>query len=613
MSKRSLKFEKAILSAPGDIKNEISKHFESLHMVEKEINVFHELVHTVLHQDPIDDSKYMMEDLIQIMSKRFSKDPELVNFLERLLVTQLWNDITKPPSMLAGYSYRSSDGSDYSRLRLYSHLGKAGSQYARSVPIQKPFSKLPDAGQIFDGVMKRDKFIPHSSGISATMFYLAIIITHDLFNSDPLNHSINRNSSYADLSPLYGNSNEEQAKVRTGVLGHLKPDTFADSRMLLQPPGVGSLLILFSRNHNYIADYLYKTGIFKDDEHLFQTARLINCGYYLKIILRDYLSAILGLDRTPSNWFLDPTKPYGSSLLSGPLPTGTGNQISIEFNYIYRWHPTISEADAEWIDNEFKRILKTDNLENVDPNTFVKKMSKWNRSLPKEPSKWTFNNMKRDKNGKFSDRDIAKELIEGTEKIAGAFGANNIPSALRIIEIAGIQTARELGVCSLNDLRKFLNLVPYASFEDMTADKELATKLKTLYGDINNVELYPGLMTEKTKPGDKLGSAIALPFTASRAILSDAVNLVRNDRFATDDLNQHNIGYWDWKNLELPDKQFESRSIIHQLILKHLPGRYPNNSVYALYPFLLPTKTKEILKQRGDELWKFIDFNRPRI
>ncbi|CAG8531128.1 22330_t:CDS:2 [Dentiscutata erythropus] len=533
-------------SVPENLKNEISKFFESSELAEKEIKVIHELVNTALHQDPIDDSKYMMEDLIEIMTKRYSKDPELVNLLERFLVTQLWNDITKPPTMLAGYSYRSSDGSDYSRLRLYSQIGKAGSQYARTVPMQKPFSKLPDASQIFDSVMRRDKFIPHGSGISATLFYLAIIITHDLFNSDPRNYSINRNSSYADLSPLYGSSDEELAKVRTGVLGQLKPDTFADSRMLVQLPGV-----------------------FKDDEHLFQTARLINCGYYLKIILRDYLSSILGLDQTPSDWFLDPTKPYA-----------------------------ISDSDAEWIDNEFKRILGTDNLENVDPKTFVMKMVEWQNTLPKEPSKWTFNNMKRDENGKFAD---------------SSFGANNIPAALRIIEIAGIQVARDLGVCSLNDLRKFLNLVPYTSFEDMTEDKELAIKLKTLYGDIDNVELYPGLMTEKTKIAGKLGSAIGLPFTVSRGILSDAVNLVRNDRFATDDLNQHNTGCWDWKNLEIPEKQFESGGIIQQLILKHLPGIYSNNSVYALYPFTIPTRTKEILTQRGDELQKVIDFSKPKI
>ncbi|CAG8580790.1 14171_t:CDS:2 [Racocetra fulgida] len=590
MSSKTFSLTTTLFSAFDDLKNEISKHFED---AEEELKLVHELIQTSVFQEPVDDSKFMMESLIKLMSAKYPTHPEIVNLLERLLITRLWNDITKPPTMLADYSYRSSDGSDYSRLRLFLQLGKAGTQYARSAPILTPLTQFPDAGKIFDDLMKRNKFIPHPSGISSTLFYLAIIITHDLFNSDPQNYSINQNSSYLDLSPLYGSSNEDLAKIRTGVLGSLKPDTFADSRILIQPPGVGALLIVFSRNHNYIANYLYETGKFKDDEHLFQTARLINCGYYLRVILHNYLETILGLDRTQSTWYLDPTKPYSNSnLLLTPLPTGIGNQVSLEFNFIYRWHPAISEADAEWINNEFKKVLGID-----DPE--------------KDPSEWTFNNMKRDKNGKFKDSDIAEELIKGTDKIAGSFGANNIPLSLRIIEITGIQTARDLGLASLNDFRKFLNLKPYTSFEDMTANKEVAAKLQNLYGDINNVELYPGLMTEKTKPPNEIGSAFSLPFTISRAILSDAINLVRNDRFHTDDSNPHNLAYWNWKNLEIPDEQLAAGGIIHQLFFKNLPNCYPTNSSYALFPFTVPAKTKEILKERGDDLWEKINYIKP--
>ncbi|KAF0333070.1 heme peroxidase [Gigaspora margarita] len=609
MESKKFSLKTALSPAFGDLKNEISKHFEDS---EEELKLVHELIQTAIFQEPIDDSKLTMEHLIKLMSAKYSTHPEIISLLERLFITQLWNDMTKPPNMLANYSYRSSDGSDYSRLRLFLQLGKAGSQYARSTPTSKPFNQLPEASKIFDDLMKRNKFIPHPSGISATLFYLAVLITHDLFNSDPQNPSINRNSSYLDLSPLYGNSNEDLAKIRTGVLGRLKPDTFADSRILIQPPGVGALLIVFSRNHNYIANYLYETGKFKDDEHLFQTARLINCGYYLRIILHNYLKTILGLDRTPSTWVLDPTKPYGNNnLLLTPLPTGIGNQVSLEFNFIYRWHPAISEVDEEWINNKFKTILGMDDPENVDLNTFIKKLKEWSSGLPEDPSEWTFNNMKRDKNGKFNDSDIAEELIKGTEKISGSFGVNNVPLCLRIVEITGIQTTRTLGVASLNDFRKFLNLVPYTSFEDMTADKEAAAKLQALYGDINNVELYPGLMTEKTKPSNTIGSALALPFTISRAILSDAVNLVRNDRFHTDDSNQHNIGYWDWTNLEIPDEQLAAGGIIHQLFYTNLPNCYPQDSSYALYPFTVPAKTKEILKERGDDLWTKVNYNRP--
>jgi linoleate 8R-lipoxygenase / 9,12-octadecadienoate 8-hydroperoxide 8R-isomerase len=138
----------------------------------------------------------------------------------------------------------------------------------------------------------------------------------------------------------------------------------------------------------------------------------------------------------------------------------------------------------------------------------------------------------------------------------------------------------------------------------------VANKLKKLYNsNIQNVELYPGLMAERTKPADKIGSALALPFTISRAILSDAVNLVRNDRFYTDDLNQHNIAYWDWDHLKVDTDKLATGGIIHQLILKHLPGCYKNNSASALYPFTIREKTKKNLGQRVTG----IDFNKPNV
>ena len=75
--------------------------------------------------------------------------------------------------------------------------------------------------------------------------------------------------------------------------GLLKPDTFAEKRLLGQPPGVNVILVMYSRFHNYVADVLLKINengrftlpptkteedkqkaLAKQDEDLFQTARL---------------------------------------------------------------------------------------------------------------------------------------------------------------------------------------------------------------------------------------------------------------------------------------------------------------------------------------------------
>ena len=67
--------------------------------------------------------------------------------------------------------------------------------------------------------------------------------------------NINETSSYVDLAPLYGNNPEmrDKLRVRSGEgygRGLLLPDVFAEDRLLLLPPAVCALLVLFSRNHN---------------------------------------------------------------------------------------------------------------------------------------------------------------------------------------------------------------------------------------------------------------------------------------------------------------------------------------------------------------------------
>ena len=114
----------------------------------------------------------------------------------------------------------------------------------------------------------------------------------DIFGTNRKDPNISDTSSYLDLSPLYGRSQETQNSVRTFKDGKLKPDTFAEERLLGQPPGVCVMLVMYSRFHNYVAvniaainedgrfavpaqgDPDYEQKIKKRDNDIFQTARL---------------------------------------------------------------------------------------------------------------------------------------------------------------------------------------------------------------------------------------------------------------------------------------------------------------------------------------------------
>ena len=72
--------------------------------------------------------------------------------------------------------------------------------------------------------------------------------------------------------------------------GWIYPDAFSDESINNLPPSVGALLIVFNRNHNYVANQLLKLNekkkwsqkpisdkakADKQDDEIFETARLI--------------------------------------------------------------------------------------------------------------------------------------------------------------------------------------------------------------------------------------------------------------------------------------------------------------------------------------------------
>lgn len=161
----------------------------------------------------------------------------------------------------------------------------------------------------------------------------------------------NETSSYIDLTPLYGHTQDlvDKIRLRDGT-GCLHPDCFAEDRLLFLPPAVSALLVLFNRNHNvcsffshclalilcllkYIASRLLdinEGGTFRDprsftpqdpdllkqDEHIFQVARLNNSTWCASIVFSDYLGAILGMVRDGNNWSLNPFRVCFHPLLS---------------------------------------------------------------------------------------------------------------------------------------------------------------------------------------------------------------------------------------------------------------------------------------------------------
>ena len=179
----------------------------------------------------------------------------------------------------------------------------------------------------------------------------------------------------------------------------------------------------------------------------------------------------------------------------------------------------LSAEDAWWMEDRIKKAFETlgekfgrkfTTLDEVTVDDFQKiilpfQLASLMGGDPKHPTilpqNWEFGGLKRGEGGRFSDTDLAELMKDCVEAPAHAFGAHGTPASLRFVDILGMMQARDtFNVCTMNEFRKYLNLQPYKTFEDWNPDKETARAAELLYGHIDNLELYPGLMAEVTKP-----------------------------------------------------------------------------------------------------------------
>ncbi|KAH8917077.1 heme peroxidase [Atractiella rhizophila] len=529
-------------------------------------------------------------------------------------IAALWKDLPHPPVTYVGDDarYRRADGSNNNPF--IPGLGKAGSPYSRSVPSKAPkLTNLPDPGLVFDALLRRDKFVPHPSGFSSLFFAFATVVIHECFQTNRKDMNINDTSSYVDLSTLYGNNQEEVDAVRTFEGdGKIWPDVVGSYRIMLMPPKVIAICVLFSRNHNHIAEKLltinecgkYNSNIGElteeqkkwQDDDIFHIARNVNVATFASVVLRDYVNAILNTTKTGSNWNLD----LGKEIKDRHVRTerGTGGLISVEFNTLYRWHASMSAADATWTERAFQKHFPNKKVEDITIEEFWGLSSTIEDRLHgKAPKEWeVYGVLTRGPDGRFDDEALAKIIKDAVEEPAGAFKARGTPAPFKAIECMGMYQARQYGVCTMNEFRKFLNLKTFDSFLEWNSDPEIAAAAEALYVHVDNLELYPGLLAEEPKPA-MTGSGVCVGHTIGRGILDDAVSLVRSDRFLTYDLTPYTLTSWGMQ--QLAPHAGAQGGLLSKVIFNALPRSFTFNSTYVLFPFFTPKAIEDILRNLG--------------
>ncbi|KAG5636080.1 hypothetical protein H0H81_009200 [Sphagnurus paluster] len=391
-----------------------------------------------------------------------------------------------------------------------------GKQYpfGRRSEGQDPW-KLPRAADVFDKLLKKSRHEDHANNINSLVAALACVISRgqlSLHRVDENRLEYNQTSPFLDLSPLYGTNKSESDTVRAkDGTGMLSPDCYYDIRATFLPPAVSALLILWNRNHNYIARHLLLNNERKEwkepsdpnlengitppwllaqDDQIFEIARAINCVQFMNVVVEDFLKILCGLSHTGPGSNLNILAVVKDL---AQVAKGKGHTSTVEFSLLHsEWSSLFSQKDVQAFKEKMAVFSgnRPENISDMMPREFNELL---HQTTSKNPNRrqWNLADIRRGSNSRFKDQDLAHILYEATERAAGAVGARCIDSCFRSKELIMLERARKWKVGSLNQFRKFLGLKPLKSFEEWNSNPDVASAAKSLYGDsIDALELY---------------------------------------------------------------------------------------------------------------------------
>ena len=326
----------------------------------------------------------------------------------------------------------------------------------------------------------------------------------------------NQITAWLDGSNIYGADAERNKYLRANTGGLLKVSAgnllpFGDSELENANPGrqnptdlfaagdvrgnenavLVSIHTLFVREHNRLAQELAIAHPEWTDEQLYQRARQINIAQYQAIVYNEYLPSILGRDALTEYTGYDPTvnPSIDRSFASAGFRIGH-TQLSSQIDRldnegmeIAAGHLTLAES--------FFRSTDAVSTEGIDPIV---------RGLSASAS-----------------QNIDLKLIDDVRNLLFTFGPHVSGRDLLAINI---ERGRINGIGDYNTVRTSYGLPAITSFEQITSDAEVRESLENLYGNVDNIDLFIGLLAEDHLPEAPLGETfqaiIARQFSALR-------------------------------------------------------------------------------------------------
>ncbi|MEO1618202.1 MAG: peroxidase family protein [Planctomycetota bacterium] len=316
---------------------------------------------------------------------------------------------------------------------------------------------------------------------------------------------VNAITTWVDGSQVYGSDEETADALREFVGGRL---LITDDGLLPTDENGGllagdiraaenvvltSMHALFVREHNRIADELAASDADLTDEELYQQARTQVIAQLQSITYNEFLPALLGeealsryegydssVDASIANEFSTAAFRFGHSTLNDEFRLVGNDGVDLQ--------EPISLANA---------FFQPELLEDTGIDPFLKYASS---TLSQE---------------------VDLEVVDSLRNfLFGPPGAGG----LDLVSL-NIQRGRDHGLADYNATREAYGLSAAESFSDITSDVDVQAKLETLYGDVDNIDLWVGILAEDHTSDGSLGE------TASTIIADQFERLRDGDRF----------------------------------------------------------------------------------
>ena len=362
---------------------------------------------------------------------------------------------------------------------------------------------------------------------------------------------INEVTHWWDGSQIYGSDEQTQLRLRSKHHGKMKIKP--DGTLPVHDDGVedtgfrrnwwvglSMLHALFVHEHNTICEMLLAAHPEwkDDDDRLFNVARLINAAVMAKIHSVEWTPAILpnpNLDVGLNvNWyglatfFLHKGKKRKTLSLINIRNPEVGGIVG---------NPVNKHNRAFGLSEEFVEVYR---LHSMLPETLRLRRRGQNEVVEEIPFPAT---RQSGSIGLTQRYPLADLFYSFGNQHPGALELNNFPRFMQELSIAGsslfdmgtvdILRARERGVPRYNEFRHQLGLNPIESFDDLSDDPQIRSKLKAVYGTgpgaVAKLDLLIGTLAEGHRP-----TGFGFGETMFQIFILNASRRLQADRFFTD-------------------------------------------------------------------------------